>query len=76
MYRDMLDRLRDQVLDMGEYEDMLDAIASVINTTAETIAENRDLDYNMVLMVLNEMFIADRYSEEEIIIELRDAGSI
>ena len=76
MYRDVLDELRDCIVDMGEYEDLLDAIASVINTTAETIAENRDLDYNMVLLVLNEMFIADRYSEEEIISELSDAGSI
>ena len=65
--RERMDVLKERLVNTAQFDDLLDAINSCIDTTAEEIQEEMGIHEGYSYIALREIFgLTDRYTAEEI----------
>lgn len=68
-----MDIIKDYIVDIDEYEDILDEVIALLNSKAEIISDVSGYDRGMVFIALQEMIgIVEEYTADEIDREISD----
>lgn len=69
--RKRMDIIKDYIMDIEEYDDVLNEVMTLLNNKAETISDVSGYDKGMVFIALQEMVgLVEEYTAEEIDHEL------
>ena len=69
--RKRMDIIKDYIMDIEEYDDVLNEVMTLLNNKAEIISDVSGYDRGMVFIALQEMVgLAEEYTAEEIDHEL------